>query len=566
MCEFKDKLDSVADEKAKHTVATIEGGNVVAGQPELSKGTEYFEKALELTTFGKFNYIIIFISGLILANVLLETLAISFVLPVSACDINLSIQERGIMSAIGFAGIIFSSHLWGFLADTQGRRKIIRPTLLVAFCITFLSSFSNDFWTLVILRFLNGFCVSGGSATVYAYLGEFHTQKNRARAIMGAAFIFGLGAMLMPAIAWLFINQEWRFAIPFLGITYKPWRLFMVICGIPGLICGLSLFKIPESPKYYLGQGKEDKALEILKDIYHMNTGKPRDSYPVTRVTEDLDPNSKPRVVVNNDNRNAASILLRSMWTQTQPLFNREYIRNTLLICFIQFSIFVTSNGMYMWFPYILNSVAEFMSENPGNTTYICDVVYAKQKVMMQLELAQNDASIDFTQECNEKLEISTYKHSLVLEVLYAVGFAFIGAIINRIGKRIILFVCLAICGICGVGTIYVDIPMLAIYLYVVLLLCGLVINVLSAATVDLYPTRLRAMAVCISLMVGRLGSVVGANVVGALITNHCEAAFLTSGISLIVAGLLGFLIAKNPKIVAVDTSRRASLVSMTGN
>ncbi|KNC23770.1 hypothetical protein FF38_13813 [Lucilia cuprina] len=470
------------------------------------------------------------------------------------------------MSAIGFAGIIFSSHLWGFLADTQGRRKIIRPTLLVAFCITFLSSFSNDFWTLVILRFLNGFCVSGGSATVYAYLGEFHTQKNRARAIMGAAFIFGLGAMLMPAIAWLFINQEWRFAIPFLGITYKPWRLFMVICGIPGLICGLSLFKIPESPKYYLGQGKEDKALEILKDIYHMNTGKPRDSYPVTRVTEDLDPNSKPRVVVNNDNRNAASILLRSMWTQTQPLFNREYIRNTLLICFIQFSIFVTSNGMYMWFPYILNSVAEFMSENPGNTTYICDVVYAKQKVMMQLELAQNDASIDFTQECNEKLEISTYKHSLVLEVLYAVGFAFIGAIINRIGKRIILFVCLAICGICGVGTIYVDIPMLAIYLYVVLLLCGLVINVLSAATVDLYPTRLRAMAVCISLMVGRLGSVVGANVVGALITNHCEAAFLTSGISLIVAGLLGFLIAKNPKIVAVDTSRRASLVSMTGN
>lgn len=107
--------------------------------------------------FGKFNCLLIFISGLILANVLLETLAISFVLPVSQCDINLTIQERGIMSAIGFAGIIMSSHLWGFLADTRGRRKIIRPTLLIAFVITFFSSFSNDFWSLVILRFLNGF-------------------------------------------------------------------------------------------------------------------------------------------------------------------------------------------------------------------------------------------------------------------------------------------------------------------------------------------------------------------------------------------------------------------------
>lgn len=38
------------EEKSKSTVATIEGGNVVAGQRELSKGAEYFEKALELTS------------------------------------------------------------------------------------------------------------------------------------------------------------------------------------------------------------------------------------------------------------------------------------------------------------------------------------------------------------------------------------------------------------------------------------------------------------------------------------------------------------------------------------
>lgn len=91
-----------------------------------------------------------------------------------------------------------------------------------------------------------------------------------------------------------------------------------------------------------------------------------------------------------------------------------------------------------MWFPSILNSVAEFMSENPENRTYICDVVYAKQKAMLELETALRQDE-NMLEECNEKLEISTYQHSLILEVLYAVGFALIGGIINNVGKRLIL-------------------------------------------------------------------------------------------------------------------------------
>lgn len=51
---------------------------------------------------------------------------------------------------------------------------------------------------------------------------------------------------------------------------------------------------------------------------------------------------------------------------------------------------------------------------------------------------------------------------------------------------------CLAVCGACGIAIVFVNLPMVAIYLYVALLLCGLGINVLSAATVELYPTKLR--------------------------------------------------------------------------
>ncbi|XP_037938045.1 synaptic vesicle glycoprotein 2A-like isoform X2 [Teleopsis dalmanni] len=554
--------------KLKMTIAIIENGMIKVKRPRPTDRTEYFERALKLTKFGLFNYMMIFVCGVILANVLLETLGISFVLPVSECDFPLTTTQRGVLGAIGFAGIISSSHLWGFLADTTGRRNIIRPTLIMGFCLTVFSSFAQNFWVMVVLRYLNGFCVSGGSATVYAYLSEFHTSKHRSRAIMGAAIVFGIGSMLMPAVAWLVINQDWSLPLPVFGMVYKPWRLFMIVCGIPGFISGLALFKLPESPKFLLSQGKQAEALKVLRTIYHINSGNPKMQYPVTTVLiEDLN-SYLPK---ENQHCTGFKALLRSMWQQTQPLFGRQYLFSTLLICIIQFVTFFTSNGLYIWFPDILNSVGEYMSLHPTHKFYLCDVVYEKQRNLYNFNeemkyLEMFNVKSFGVKKCNEKLELNTLEQSLLLEILYAVGFSVLAVIINCVGKRSILFGCLVFCGLSGIAVIYTDIPLISTNLYLVLLLCGLGINVLSATTVEIYPTKLRAMAVCISLMMGRLGSVVGVNVFGTLLTQNCETAFVISGVTLILSGFLGFLIPSPSKFINQRYSRRSSVASMTGN
>lgn len=89
-------------------------------------------------------------------------------------------------------------------------------------------------------------------------------------------------------------------------------------------------------------------------------------------------------------------------------------------------------------------------------------------------------------------------------------------------------------CGACGVAAIYVSIPIVAIYLFLLLLLNGIAIPVLTAATVDLYATNMRGMGVCLSLMMGRLGGVAGSNMVAILIEDHCETTFYLAGVSLI--------------------------------
>lgn len=89
--------------------------------------------------------------------------------------------------------------------------------------------------------------VSGCSATIFAYVGEFHDKANRARALMLSSIIYGTLCILAPLIAWgiyyyypisifihLFIlsfikiylgviNQDWELYIPFIDIAYKPY-------------------------------------------------------------------------------------------------------------------------------------------------------------------------------------------------------------------------------------------------------------------------------------------------------------------------------------------------------
>lgn len=116
-----------------------------------------FDEALKKCEFGKLNYILILVSGGLMASAYIELTSVNFILPIAQCDLDLSTSDKGILSAIGYVGLILSSHFWGFLADTKGRKATLVPSLVLAFTTTLVTSFVNNFWLLVFLRFLNGF-------------------------------------------------------------------------------------------------------------------------------------------------------------------------------------------------------------------------------------------------------------------------------------------------------------------------------------------------------------------------------------------------------------------------
>lgn len=89
------------------------------------------------------------------------------------------------------------------------------------------------------------YSIAGSASTIYAYISEFHNSKNRDRAIMGASAVYGVLCILMPLVTWCAFQIQLQFYIPIIGIVYKSWRLYLVVCSLPGLLVALILIVLP---------------------------------------------------------------------------------------------------------------------------------------------------------------------------------------------------------------------------------------------------------------------------------------------------------------------------------
>lgn len=48
-------------------------------------------------------------------GVIMEGLNMAIVLPAAKCDIEITTTEQGLINAIGFIGVVLTSHFWGFM-------------------------------------------------------------------------------------------------------------------------------------------------------------------------------------------------------------------------------------------------------------------------------------------------------------------------------------------------------------------------------------------------------------------------------------------------------------------
>ncbi|GEN26767.1 MFS transporter [Halovibrio variabilis] len=154
----------------------------------------------------------------------------------------------------------------GRLADHFGRR-----TLLIVAAVFFLvsawgSGIAGSSLEFVVYRILGGLAVGAASVMAPAYISEVAPSAYRGRlatiqqvAIILGLFVAFLSNYLLANMAGSSVAQLW--------LGFATWRWMFWIELFPAAIFLIALMFIPESPRFLMTAGKEDKARRVLSKL-----------------------------------------------------------------------------------------------------------------------------------------------------------------------------------------------------------------------------------------------------------------------------------------------------------
>ncbi|MFD2617549.1 MFS transporter [Terrilactibacillus laevilacticus] len=162
--------------------------------------------------------------------------------------------ELGLLGSSVLIGLFFGSFLLGWASDYIGRQKIFLFSFILITLASFLQLFAPNVWILFILRFFIGFGLGGDYTVGQAMLAEFSPKKYRG-SLLGSFNVFFTVGYVVSSLIGMFLLDA--------GVA---WNWMLASSTIPAITVLLLRIGTPESPKYLMSQGEEEKAQEIVKE------------------------------------------------------------------------------------------------------------------------------------------------------------------------------------------------------------------------------------------------------------------------------------------------------------
>ena len=360
-----------------------------------------FETAITLTGYGKFHYILLGICGLVSTSEEMDVISMSFILPSAQCDLDLNTHTKGWLNCIIFVGMMVGAYVWGSLADSLGRKRVlIVISYMNAFCIV-ASSFSQNFELFMLFRFLNGAALGGAGPVIWSYFAEFQPKHKRGSMLSFMAAFWTLGNLLVASMAWLIIPRELGFESQ--EFVYNSWRIFLVLCAVPSFIVAILLMYLPESPKFLLSCGRFEEALAIFRGIYVTNTGNDPSTYPVKELLID-DQLRAELEDVKKPIKNKYKRMFSDIADNSKQLFQSPILKFTIISITINFTFHIGYYGLMMWFPELFNRFDAYAESHPDVTDVgVCQVTEFVVKKNQELH-----------HECNDHIPSTVFLESLI--------------------------------------------------------------------------------------------------------------------------------------------------------
>lgn len=199
-----------------------------------------------------------------------DTAVISGTVSLVKNDFALDAVQEGWFVSCALLGCIVGVSVSGKLSDTYGRKlvQIISAVLFLASAIGCM--FSTTFTTLIAFRLVGGLGIGVASMVSPLYISEFAPPRYRGTMVslyqlaltVGIVLAYFSNAYLADHATDTFENETLQ---PI--FSTQVWRGMLGLGALPAGVFLLALLVVPESPRWLLLRGQEQKAREILTRI-----------------------------------------------------------------------------------------------------------------------------------------------------------------------------------------------------------------------------------------------------------------------------------------------------------
>ncbi len=166
-----------------------------------------------------------------------------------------------IITTAGLVGAVIGAMSSGRIADVVGRRKVILAAAIIFIIGAVWSGASPGPVMLVFARFFLGIAIGVSSFAVPLYIAEISPTKTRGTMVSMFQLLITIGIM----VSYL---SDSAFAVPDGHPDFNTcWRPMFYVGVIPALIMFIGMIFLPETPRWLISKGHEEKCREVLEKV-----------------------------------------------------------------------------------------------------------------------------------------------------------------------------------------------------------------------------------------------------------------------------------------------------------
>ncbi|SNR34094.1 sugar porter family MFS transporter [Hymenobacter mucosus] len=169
---------------------------------------------------------------------------------------HLTPVEHGFTISIALIGTVFGAIFGGIPSDKLGRRQTLIWIAVLYFVSALGAALTQSWVAFLVFRFLGGLGVGASSVTAPLYISEVSPRESRGRMVSMFQFNIVLGILVAYLSNYLLT-----------GTGEQDWRWMLGVQVVPAAVFFLLLFRVPESPRWLIGQGRVEEGRQVMQLI-----------------------------------------------------------------------------------------------------------------------------------------------------------------------------------------------------------------------------------------------------------------------------------------------------------